>query len=72
MNGILHDIGGIIAEITDDWVETFKKPENQNGFMWRMAACGVLPQGVDIYDGRVVKLCKQAAAEILEAKGEEG
>ena len=46
--------------ITDDWVETFKDPKNQNGFMWYAAARGIMPQGVDTTDKRVIALCSLA------------
>lgn len=51
----------IVTEVTNDWVSIFEKPENQNGFMWRMAGQGLLPECVDPQDERVVALCMKAA-----------
>jgi hypothetical protein len=57
----------IIQEVTNDWVECFEKPENQNGFMWRMAAQGLLPECVDPQDERVKVLCEKAAQQCLQS-----
>lgn len=50
----------MMKEVTDDWVATFEKPENQNGFVWRMAARCELPYGVNGFDERVIALVKLA------------
>lgn len=36
-----------MKELTDQFLEFFSKPENQNGFMWRMIQKDILPEGVD-------------------------
>jgi len=51
----------IVTEVTNDWVSTFEKLENQNGFMWYIAGQGLLPECVDPQDERVIALCKKAA-----------
>lgn len=50
----------VVLQTTNDWVSTFEKPENQNGFMWRMAAQGVLPDCVDPNDVRVISIVARA------------
>lgn len=50
----------VVAEVTNDWVETFSDPKNQNGFMWRMAADMMLSECVDPTDPRVIALCNKA------------
>lgn len=53
-------------ETTNDWVQTFSNPKFQTGFMWRMTALGILPDGVNPDDARVVELCKKARREQIE------
>lgn len=45
-----------IKELTDEWVEFFGKPENQNGAMWLLAKDGCFPIGVDEDDARVKRI----------------
>lgn len=62
---IIKEVVNISEEITDDWVGCFGEEENQNGFFWRMAARGILPDGVNPNDERVKALCRKAAKQLL-------
>lgn len=57
MNDIMQSV---TDEVTQDWVEIFSDESNQNGFIWRMAAEGILPDGVNQEDDRVKELCRKA------------
>lgn len=50
----------VIQETTDDWLEVYENPENQNGFEWRLIARGVLPDGVDVSNERVCAVVETA------------
>jgi len=63
-------IDSVFEEVTNDWVATFEKPENQNGFMWRMAAQDTLPKGVNPNDERVIGLCRAARNALSPTAGE--
>jgi len=63
----ITEVVNISEEITDDWASCFGEEENQNGFFWRMAARGILPDGVNPNDERVKALCQKAAQQLLES-----
>lgn len=55
----------ISEEITNDWIECFSKPENQNGIMWRLALSGMFPVGVNENHPEVIRILSLGKSSTL-------
>lgn len=61
-------IARMVEKTTNEWLDVMERPENQSGVVWRMAASGELPEGVDPENANVKRLCEQARSESCFSK----